>query len=90
MHGESHFRCMYVCIVPHSSLNAGGRISHTTHKRNMFAESKPSNTQQGVLSTPQILPPVVEKPVIQEIVPPALNGFRQKKSTVKERLKLVH
>ena len=37
------------------------------------------STQQVVPSTPQIVPLVVEKPVIQEFVPPALDKFRQKK-----------
>ena len=38
-----------------------------------------AGAQQVVPSTPQIVPLVVEKPVIQEFVPPALNKFRQKK-----------
>ena len=58
-----------------------------THMRNMFALSKPSttpqvqvpSTQQVVPSTPRIVPPIVEKPVIQEFIPPALNKFRQPK-----------
>ena len=78
--------------------------THATHMCNIFAESKPlttsqvqvpptlqvqvPSTQQVVHSTPQIVPSMVEKPVIQGFVPPALNKFRQKNP--KGRLKLGH
>ena len=37
----------------------------------------PSTPQ--IVPSPQIAPPMIESPVIQESVPPALNKFRQKK-----------
>ena len=64
------------------------RLHHTyaIHMRNMIAKSKPSTTPELVhrfkfllnrfLSAPQIVILVVEKPVIQEFVPLALNRFR--------------
>ena len=49
------------------------------------------STQRVVPSTPQIVPQatVVEKPVIQEFVPPALNKLRQKKSKRKPKARAL-
>ena len=85
-----------------AELFASLHHTHATHMRNMFAESTPQlvpstpqvqvpSTQQVVPSTPQIVASglVIEKPIIQEFVPPALNKFQQKKSKGKAKARAL-
>ena len=43
----------------------------------------------SIPSTPQIVPPIVERPIIQEFVPPVFNKFHQKKSKGKAKARAL-